>query len=182
MLIHGNNGIDDREAPLRNERELDRDIDIGGRVQINDWLGKTQWPRLKIDGVPIFDVVRSNTPIIAHYRSIPDCLDIGGTTSQYITSLGKEFVHPYRPRDVGRPDLARWKNDFDRDFVIVLSAVVCLDFSTENTCRIFGVRTSCFVCEPDLAPIGCQAMEQATEYRAVVEWAMLFVHGLPRLR
>jgi hypothetical protein len=30
MTFGGNNGIDDREAPLWDEGELDRNVDIGG--------------------------------------------------------------------------------------------------------------------------------------------------------
>jgi hypothetical protein len=56
MVFDGNDGIDDREAPFWDEGELDRNVDVGGRVQINDWLFG-EWYHPKPDGVAIPNVI-----------------------------------------------------------------------------------------------------------------------------
>jgi hypothetical protein len=60
MVFDGNNRIDDREAPFWDEGELDRNVDVGGRVQINDWRFEERH-HAKYDGVAIPNVIRSDT-------------------------------------------------------------------------------------------------------------------------
>jgi hypothetical protein len=107
MVFDGDDGIDDRKAPFWDEGELDRNVDIGGRVQINDWLfGKRN--HTKSDGVTIPNVIQSDTPVVLQHYHTKLCHDRTGTLSQCLTNISNEFVHLRVSQDFGILNLARW--------------------------------------------------------------------------
>jgi hypothetical protein len=108
MVFDGNNRIDDREAPFCDEGELDRNIDIRGRVQINDWLfGLQNQTTSKFDGVAIPNVIRSDTPVVLQYHHTKLCHDGTGMLSECLTNISNEFVHLRVSRDFSILNLAR---------------------------------------------------------------------------